>query len=78
MFDKFGEVFNDKLQDSTRFRDNLQDIIYRVLEPSIKIEDIEVYINVQYWMNKIDGMKVFVDGFNAGYDFTPEMFIEIS
>jgi len=78
MFDKFGEVFNDKLQDSTRFRDNLQDIIYRVLEPSIKIEYIEVYINAQYGMNKIDGMKVFLDDFKAGYDFTPEMFIEIS
>jgi hypothetical protein len=78
MFDDFGEVFNEKLQDSTRFRDNLQDIIYRVLEPSIKIEDIEVYINAQYWINKIDGMKVLVDGNNAKYDFTPEMFIEIS
>jgi hypothetical protein len=78
MFDKFGKVFNDKLQDSIRFRDNLQDIIYRVLEPSTKIEDIEVYVNAQYGMNKIDGMKVFVDDFKAGYDFTPEMFIEIS
>jgi hypothetical protein len=29
-------------------------------------------------MNKIDGMKVFLDDFKAGYDFTPEMFIEIS
>ncbi len=78
MFDKFGEVFNDKLQDSTRFRDNLQDIIYRVLEPSIKIEDIEVYINAQYWIDKIDGMEVLVDGNSTIYEFIPEMFIEIS
>jgi hypothetical protein len=78
MFDKFGEVFNDKLQDSTRFRDGLQDIIYRVLEPSIKIQDIEVYINAQYWIDKIDGMEVLVDGNSTIYEFIPEMFIEIS
>jgi len=78
MFDDFGEVFNEKLQDSSRFRDGLQDIIYRVLEPSIKIEDIEVYINAQYWLNKIDGMEVIIDGYSTKYDFIPEMFIEIS
>jgi hypothetical protein len=78
MFDSFGEVFNEKLQDSSRFRDGLQDIIYRVLEPSIKIQDIEVYINAQYWLNKIDGMEVLVDGDSHILEFIPEMFIEIS
>jgi hypothetical protein len=78
MFDSFGEVFNEKLQDSSRFRDGLQDIIYRVLEPSIKIQDIEVYINAQYWIDKIDGMEVLVDGNSTIYEFIPEMFIEIS
>jgi hypothetical protein len=78
MFDSFGEVFNEKLQDSSRFRDGLQDIIYRVLEPSIKIQDIEVYINAQYWIAKIDGMEVLVDGNSTIYEFIPEMFIEIS
>lgn len=78
MFDDFGEVFNDKLQDSSRFRDGLQDIIYRVLEPSIKIKNIEVYINAQYWINKIDGMEVVVDNNSTMYDFTPEMFVQTS
>ena len=78
MFDNFGEVFNEKLQDSSRFRDELQDIIYRVLEPSIKIENIEVYINARYWINKIDGMEVLAHGNSTNYDFIPEMFIEIS
>jgi hypothetical protein len=78
MFDDFGEVFNEKLQDSTRFRDMLQDIIYTVLEPSIKIKNIDVFINAQYWINKIDGMEVLADGNSTSYDFKPEMFIEIS
>jgi hypothetical protein len=78
MFDDFGEVFNEKLQESTRFRDKLQDIIYTVLEPSIKIDNIDVFINAQYWLNKIDGMEVIVDGYSTKYDFIPEMFIEIS
>jgi hypothetical protein len=78
MFDDFGEVVNEKIQDSDRFRDNLQDIIYGVLEPSIKINNIEVYITAQYWINKIDGMEVIVDGNSTIYEFIPEMFIEIS
>jgi len=77
-FDEFGEVFNEKLQESNRFRDKIQDIIYTVLEPSIKIENIEVFINAQYWINKIDGMEVLADGNSTSYDFKPEMFIEIS
>jgi len=78
MFDDFGEVVNEKIQDSDRFRDNLQDIIYGVLEPSIKINNIEVYITAQYWINKIDGMEVIVDGNSTVYEFTPEMFIQTS
>jgi hypothetical protein len=77
-FDEFGEVFNEKLQYSNRFRDTLQDIIYTVLEPSIKIKNIEVFINVQYWINKIDGMEVLSDGNSTKYDFVPEMFSPIS
>lgn len=75
MFDDFGEVFNEKLQDSTRFRDMLQDIIYTVLEPSIKIGYVDIFINAQYWIHKIDGMEVLVYGNSTNYDFIPEMFI---
>jgi hypothetical protein len=78
MFDDFGEVFNEKLQNSSRFRDELQDIIYRVLEPSIKIEDLEVYINAQYWINKIDGMESLSKGNSYKTEFIPEMFIQTS
>ena len=78
MFDDFGEVFNEKLQDSTRFRDMLQDIIYTVLEPSIKIGYVDIFINAQYWIHKIDGMEVLVDGNSTNYDFIPEMFTQTS
>jgi hypothetical protein len=78
MFDEFGEVFNEKLVYSDSFRDRLLDIIYRVLEPSIKIKDLDVYINTHYWINKIDGMEVLVDGNSTKYNFIPEMFIPTS
>ena len=78
MFDDFGEVFNEKLQNSSRFRDELQDIIYSVLEPSMEISDVEVYINAQYWINKIDGMEALSEGNSTKYDFVPEMFIQTS
>jgi hypothetical protein len=78
MFDDFGEVFNEKLQNSSRIRDTLQDIIYHVLEPSIKINNIEVFINAQYWINKIDGMEALSEGNSYKTEFIPEMFIQTS
>mgnify|MGYP000285638100 CR=1 FL=1 len=41
-----------KLQENFT-EDNLQDIIYRVLEPSFHIEFLEVYYNAQYWIDKV-------------------------
>ena len=78
MFDDFGEVFNEKLQNSARFRDALQEIIYIVLEPSIKINNIDVFINAQYWINKIDGMEALSTGNSYKTEFIPEMFIQTS
>jgi hypothetical protein len=78
MFDDFGEVFNEKLQNSNRFRDELQDIIYSVLEPSIKINNIDVFINTDYWINKIDGMEALSTGNSYKTEFIPEMFIQTS
>lgn len=75
--DEFAETFNEKLQNSVRFRDKLQDVIYRVLNPSIKIEDIEVYINANFWIDKVDGMEVHDSG-GTIKDFTPEMFTPAS
>jgi hypothetical protein len=74
MIDEFAEVFNEKLQNSTMFRDNLQDIIYRVMEPSFRIENIEVFYNAQYWINKVEGIEVQADGNSRNTDFLEEMF----
>lgn len=76
--DDFAEVFNEKLQNSDMFRDKLQDIIYRVLEPSLHIKNIDVYYNVQYWINKVEGIEVHSTGNSFTTDFTPEMFNQTS
>ena len=76
--DEFAEVFNEKLQNSDRFRDNLQDIIYRVLEPSFHIEFLEVYYNAQYWIDKVEGIEVHSTGNSFTTDFSSEMFTQIS
>ena len=44
----------------------------------MEISDVEVYINAQYWINKIDGMEALSEGNSAKYDFVPEMFIQTS
>lgn len=76
--DEFAEVFNEKLQNSDRFRDNLQDIIYHVLEPSFHIEFLEVYYNAQYWIDKVEGIEVHSTGNSFTTDFSPEMFNQTS
>lgn len=76
--DEFAEVFNEKLQNSDRFRDKLQDIIYRVLEPSFHIEFLEVYYNAQYWIDKVDGIEVHSTGNSFTTDFSEEMFNQVS
>ena len=76
--DEFAEVFNEKLQNSDSFRDKLQDIIYRVLEPSFHIEFLEVYYNAQYWIDKVEGIEVHSTGNSFTTDFSPEMFNQTS
>jgi hypothetical protein len=76
--DEFAEVFNEKLLYSDRFRDKLQDIIYRVLEPSFHIEFLEVYYNAQYWIDKVDGIEVHSMGDSRTTDFSEDMFTQAS
>lgn len=76
--DEFAEVFNEKLQNSERFRMKLDDIIYRVLEPSFHIEFIEVYYNAQYWIDKVDGIEVHSMGDSRTTDFSEDMFTQTS
>ena len=54
---EFASVLNDKLQDSDQFRDKVIDNIYRVLEPSVQIENLEVYFNANYFLKRIHGKE---------------------
>jgi hypothetical protein len=54
---EFASTLNDKLQDNDYFRDKVREIIYRVLEPSIQIEKLEVYLNANYFLKKINGKE---------------------
>ena len=44
----------------------------------LKIDNIDVFINAQYWINKIDGMEALSTGNSYKTEFIPEMFIQTS
>jgi hypothetical protein len=44
------------------------------MEPSFHIENIEVFFNVQYWINKVEGIEVQADGNIRNDEFLEEMF----
>ena len=72
--DEFTSTLNDRLQDNDQFRDKVQDIIYRVLEPSVQIEYLEVYFNANYYLNKINSKEY--KPTTPAMSFKPHMFIE--
>jgi hypothetical protein len=72
--DEFTSTLNDRLQDNDQFRDKVEDIIYRVLEPIVKIENLEVYFNANYYLNKINGKEY--KPTTPAMSFKPRMFIE--
>jgi hypothetical protein len=78
MVDEFAEIFNEKLQNSDSFLSKLQDILYRIMEPSLKIEDLEVYFNPFYWIDKVEGMETHANGNSFETDFSEEMFKKTS
>jgi hypothetical protein len=72
--DEFASTLNDRLQDNDQFRDKIQDNIYRVLEPSVKIENLEVYFNANYFLKRINGKQY--DSTQPYLGFKSFMFIE--
>ena len=78
MIDEVAEIFNEKLQDSDRFRDKIIDVIYNVLGRNLHINHTEIYYIGNYWINKIDGIKVNSKGNSVKWNFSPDMFIPAS
>lgn len=76
--DIFADVFNQKLQDEDSFKDKLIEILYQILEPSLKNEDMEVYINPQYWITSVEGIETTGDGGTNERGFSDDMFIQTS
>jgi hypothetical protein len=70
---EFATTLNDRLQDD-QFRDKVIDNIYRVLEPSVKIENLEVYFNANYFLKRIHGKEHEPKSHEMG--FKSRMFIE--
>ena len=70
----FAEVFNEKLIDSDSFREKLHDIVFEVLEPSLHILNNDFYYNVNYWINKVEGINVGVTNWGSNGKFTDDMF----
>jgi hypothetical protein len=71
---EFATALNDRIQDSDQFRDKVIDNIYRVLEPSVKIENLEVYFNANYFLKRIHGKEYEPNSPEMG--FKSRMFIE--
>jgi hypothetical protein len=72
--DDFASTLNDRLQDNDEFRDKIVDNIYMVLEPSTKIENLEVYFNANYFLKRINGEEYNPTSPEMG--FKENMFIE--
>jgi hypothetical protein len=75
---EFADVYNDKIQDEDLLRERIHDVLFRVLEPSLKIEDIEIYFNPEYWIDKVEGMEVDANGTSSRDGFSYDMFKKIS
>ena len=71
---EFTSTLNDRLQDNDQLRDRAGDTIYSVLEPIVKIENLEVYFNPNYYLKKINGKEYEPTAPEMG--FKSRMFIE--
>jgi hypothetical protein len=73
MIDDLAGTLGDNLLDTDSFRDKAENIIYTVLEPEIRIRDVDdCYIQLYTHVNKIDGIEV--SPTSTHFSVTPEMF----
>jgi len=73
MINDLAGTLNDNLLDKDSFREKAENIIYTVLEPEIKVRDVDdCYFQINTYVNKIDGIKV--NPTSSHFSVTPEMF----
>ena len=73
--DEFAGNINEYLMESDEFREDLQDILYNILEPELKIYNSDVYIQPNYYIHSIDGIEVHPQFKNFEGEINPDMFI---
>lgn len=71
-YDTFAEVFNEKLLNEDSFRDEVNGIIYRIL--NLDMDYSVFYVQSHFWLDKVEGREVEVTGNSFTYNFTPKMF----
>ena len=71
-YDTFAEVFNEKLLNEDSFRDEVDSIVYNVL--NLDMDYSEFYVQSHFWLDKVEGREVEVTGNSFTYNFTPKMF----
>jgi hypothetical protein len=56
--DDLGTALSEDMNDSDRVRNDVDSIIYSVLEPDMKIMNVDdLYYNSSFYVNKIDGLQ---------------------
>ena len=67
-----AQNINELLMDSDEFRDDVEEAVINVLEPSMRIlKDYDTYYSIYYNIDKIDGIKT---ADNVWGDFTYDLF----
>lgn len=76
MIDEIAGMLNEDLQDSDGLRSKVEDIIYLILEPEIRIREVDdVYLQMNTFVDKIDGYRTTPKWHHM--DIDPDMFIPL-
>jgi len=68
-----GAALSEEMNDSDRVRNDVDNIIYRVLEPDLRIMNVDdLYYNASFYVNKIDGLQT--SGNDWGVFLTRDLF----
>jgi len=71
--DDLGAALSEEMNDSDRVRNDVDNIIYRVLEPDLRIMNVDdLYYNASFYVNKIDGLQT--SGSDWGVFLTRDLF----